>query len=257
MVKELKELGFPDQELEAAGFTRRAVKAVDGRSVWLLKEDGGYKVAELREYGFVVGELRGIYTVKDLKGEGFSLQELREGGVPEHAVQAVDGRSTRCAPPWLLTPHLAGWAAFVGLYRCSVDVAAAAPRLPLSSCASAEANSALLGRELRRAGYPARVMRKVGFSLSELVKGAYTATELKEANYGAAELKEVSFTAGALRVASFTSKQLRTAGYTLKQMQEGGFFWKDLGTSRESRTPNLVDASCRLAECVLLPRFLC
>ena len=53
------------------------------------------QVAELREYGFVVADLRGIYTVKDIKDQGFSLEELRGGGMPEHAVLAVDGRSTR------------------------------------------------------------------------------------------------------------------------------------------------------------------
>ena len=50
MVKELKELGFSDEELEEAGFSRRAVEAVDGRPVRELK-DYGYEVAELKEYG--------------------------------------------------------------------------------------------------------------------------------------------------------------------------------------------------------------
>ena len=59
-----------------------------------LKESGGYTVAELREYGYVVSHLRGIYSVKNIKDDGFSLDELREGGMPEHAVLAVDGRST-------------------------------------------------------------------------------------------------------------------------------------------------------------------
>ena len=95
VVKELKELGFSDDDLEAAGFTRRAIEAVDGRSVQELREQGGYAVAELKEYGFMAAELRGVYTIKDMKDQGFSLEELREGGMPEHAVLAVDGRSTR------------------------------------------------------------------------------------------------------------------------------------------------------------------
>jgi hypothetical protein len=66
-----------------------------GRSVRALKEEGQYEVAELREYGFVVADMRGVYTVKDIKEQGFSLDELREGGIPEHAVNAVDGRSMR------------------------------------------------------------------------------------------------------------------------------------------------------------------
>ena len=46
-------------------------------------------------YGFYAADLRGIYTVKDMRDQGFSLDELREGGVPEQAVRAVDGRPTR------------------------------------------------------------------------------------------------------------------------------------------------------------------
>ena len=53
-------------------------------------------MAELREYGYLVGDLRGTYTVKELREQGFSLEDLRAGGVPEQAVLAVDGRSTRC-----------------------------------------------------------------------------------------------------------------------------------------------------------------
>lgn len=95
-MKELKLLGFADEELEDAGFTRRAVEAVNGSmSVQQLKERGSYNVAELREYGLTVRDLRGIYTLKDMKDNGFSLQELREGGMPEHAVLAVDGRAMR------------------------------------------------------------------------------------------------------------------------------------------------------------------
>ena len=95
VVKELKDLGFSDLELEEGGFSRRAVEAVNGRSVRELKESGGYLVAELREYGYVVHDLRGVYTVKDIKDHGFSLDELLKGGMPEHAVLAVNGRSTR------------------------------------------------------------------------------------------------------------------------------------------------------------------
>ena len=94
LVKELKELGFSADDLLEAGFSPRAVDAVDGRSVHQIKADG-YAVAELREYGFVVADLRGIYSVKDMKTDGFSLEELRQGGIPEHAVLAVDGRSTK------------------------------------------------------------------------------------------------------------------------------------------------------------------
>ena len=53
------------------------------------------QVAELREYGFVVADLRGIYTVRDMRDQGFGLDELRAGGLPEHAVRAVDGGSVR------------------------------------------------------------------------------------------------------------------------------------------------------------------
>ena len=60
-----------------------------------LKEQEGYEVTELREHGLVVADLRGIYTVKSIKDQGFDLTELREGGMPEHAVLAVDGRPTR------------------------------------------------------------------------------------------------------------------------------------------------------------------
>ena len=177
LVKELKELGFPDDELESAGFTRRAVEAVDGRSVQKLKDQGKYEAAELKEYGYVVVDLRGIYTVKDMKDQGFSLEELSAGGVPEHAVRAVDGRTTK---------------------------------------------------QLRKAGYPAKILRKVGFSLEDIVDGKYTATELKEADYNATELKEVKFNAGQLREAEFTSRQLQEAKFTLREMQRGGYHWKDL-----------------------------
>ena len=36
-------------------------------------------MSELCEYGYVVADLRGIYTVKDMKDQGYSLDELLEG----------------------------------------------------------------------------------------------------------------------------------------------------------------------------------
>ena len=36
-----------------------------------------------------MADLRGIYTVKDMSDQGFSLDEIREGGVPDHAVQVM------------------------------------------------------------------------------------------------------------------------------------------------------------------------
>ena len=96
VIRELKQLGFPDDELEAAGFTRRAVEAINGsRTVQELKEIGDYEAAELRQCGLEVADLRGIYTLKDIREGGYSLDELREGGMPEHAVLAVNGRPMR------------------------------------------------------------------------------------------------------------------------------------------------------------------
>ena len=43
--------------------------------------------AELREYGFVVADLRGIYFVKDLKDEGYSLDDLTKFVCPESCNQ--------------------------------------------------------------------------------------------------------------------------------------------------------------------------
>ena len=58
-------LGFPDEELIAAGYTRRSVEAWDGRSVRELRDaHERYTVRELKEYGFVVADFRGIYTVR-------------------------------------------------------------------------------------------------------------------------------------------------------------------------------------------------
>ena len=90
-------------------------------------------------------------------------------------------------------------------------------------------------RELRKAGYQAKILKKIGFFLDELAEGDYTASELKTADYVPEELRAVGFTAGALRVAGFTSKQLRAARYTLREMQEGGFLWKDLGACMTPR----------------------
>ena len=97
VVKELKELGFSAADLHAAGFAQRAVDAVDGRPVRALKDRGGYTVVELREYGFVVADLRGVYNVKDMKDSGYSLDDLRGGSLPENIVLAVNGRTTRRA----------------------------------------------------------------------------------------------------------------------------------------------------------------
>ena len=43
---ELKHLGFSDDDLVDAGYTRRAVEAVDGRSIRALKENG-FDIAEV------------------------------------------------------------------------------------------------------------------------------------------------------------------------------------------------------------------
>ena len=60
-----------------------------------LRDEGGYDAGELRAYGLDVADLRGIYTLRELREHGYSLDELRQGGIPEHAVLAVDGRTTR------------------------------------------------------------------------------------------------------------------------------------------------------------------
>ena len=171
VVKELKELGFSDEELEEAGFTRRAVDAVDGRPVQVLK-DGDYVVAELREYGFVVADLRGIYTVKDIKDQGFSLQELRHGGMPEHAVLAVNGRTTK-------ELRKAGY-----LSKILRKIGFVLYELAEGDYTATELKQARYGaEELRAVGFTAQALRVAGFSSKQLRVAGYSLNELQEGGY--------------------------------------------------------------------------
>ena len=186
VVKELKELGFPDEELEEAGFTRRAVEAVDGRSVRELKDpprestpqypnppsNASYSVAELKEYGFVSSELRGIYTVKDIKEQGFSLEELRAGGFPEHAVLAVDGRSTK-------ELRKAGYVAAV-LRKIGFVLY----ELAAGDYTATELKQALYGAlELKEVGFSAGHLREAGFTSKQLRAAGYTLKQMQKGGY--------------------------------------------------------------------------
>jgi len=172
VVKELKELGFPDVELEEAGFTKRAVEAVDGRSVAMLKMYGKYEVAELKEYGFVVADLRGIYSVKNLKNQGFSLDEIRMGGVPHHAVQAVDGRSTAKL-------RRAGYTAKV-LRKIGFTLS---ELLEGSYSASDLKDAAYTPSELKEVGFDAGALRVAGFTSRQLMAAQYKLRELQEGGF--------------------------------------------------------------------------
>ena len=172
VVKELKDLGFSDEELEAAGFSARAVAAVDGRSVRELKEEGGYEVAELREYGYVAKDLRGVYTIKDIKDNGFSLEELRAGGYPEHAVRAVDGRSTQQL-------RGAGYTAKV-LRKIG---------FPLYELAEGKYTATELkhakyeGDELKQVGFLAKDLKEAGFKAKQLRAARYTLRDMQQGGY--------------------------------------------------------------------------
>ena len=161
VIKELHELGFSLEELLHAGFTARAVAAVDGRAVYELKE-AGYAVRELREYGYVVADMRGIYSVKDLKDQGFSLKDLREGGIPEHAVLAVDGRSTRAL-------RHAGYESKV-LRKVGFH---------LHELAEGDYTAT----ELKAARYYAEELRAVGFTAGALRVAGFTSKQLRAAGY--------------------------------------------------------------------------
>ena len=172
LVKELKELGFSEDELLEAAFTKRAVEAVDGRSVWELKENGRYEVSELREYGYIVADLRGIYTVKDMKDQGFSLEEIREGGVPNHAVQAVNGRSTaqlrRAGYPARILRKV-GFQLFE-----IVDGGYTATELKEAQYHAVELKEMNFSAgALRGAGFTSKQLHAAQYTLSELQKGGY------------------------------------------------------------------------------------
>jgi len=178
VAKELKLLGFSDEELLTAGFTWRAVEAVNGRrSVRELKEQEGYEVTELREHGLVVADLRGIYTVKSIKDQGFDLTELREGGMPEHAVLAVDGRPTR-------ELREAGYTAQV----------------------------------LRKIGYELYELVEGTFTAAELRQAGYGVSELKEVGFTAGALRVAEFTSRQLHAARYTLREMQEGGYSWKDL---------------------------------------
>ena len=192
-VKELKELGFPDDELDLAGFTKRQVEAVDGRSVRLLKDHGKYEVAELRECGFIVADLRGIYTVKSMKDDGFSLQEIQDGGIPFHAVQAVNGRSTRQL-------RMANYTAKI-LKKVGFDLADIV-------------DGGFTASELKEASYNADELKDLGFTAGSLRVAGFTSKQLQAAQYKLLDMQKGGFDWRDLVIflkASYT--ELTEAGY--------------------------------------------
>jgi len=199
VVKELKELGFPDDELEEAGFSRRAVEAVDGRSTRELKEFGSYEgvpyeVAELREYGFVVADLRGVYTIKDMRDQGFDLDELRAGGMPEHAVLAVDGRSVRELRK--------------GQYKAEVLRRIGFPLPEL-------VEGGYTASELKRARYMPEELKQVGFTAGVLRVAGYTAKQLHAARYSLHDMHGGGYFWKELVIfLRATHAELTKAGYT-------------------------------------------
>jgi ribosomal protein L13E len=170
-VKELKELGFTDIELEDAGFTRRAVEAVNGmyHSVTELKKLGHYEVDELREYGYIVADLRTIYTVKDIKDGGFSLDELRAGGMPEHAVMAVSGRPTKELRRLRYSAKVLKKIGFL-LYEL--------------------VEGEFTATELKQARYGAEELKEVGFTAGSLKVAGFTSKQLRAARYSLKEMQE-------------------------------------------------------------------
>lgn len=169
VVKELKELGFSNDELLGAGFAERAVAAVDGSTVQDLREIGNYSVTELRQYGYVVADLRGIYRVKEMKDEGFSLRELKEGGVPEHAVFAVNGRSTRALRAAKYSAQILRKIGFA-LYEL--------------------VEGGYTATELKEARYGAEELKEVGVTAGALREAGFTSKELHAARYGLREMQE-------------------------------------------------------------------
>ena len=192
-VKELKDLGFEDEQLLEAGFTQRAVEAVNGDSMWELKEFGKYEVAELKEYGYVVADLRGVYTVKAMKDQGFSLDDLAEGGVPKHAVMAVNGRTTKKL-------RRAGYPARI-LRKVGFELFEIV-------------EGGYTATELKDAKYKAAELKEVGFTAGALRVAEFTSRQLQVAKYKLREMQEGGYPWNDLVIfLRSTYEELTSAGY--------------------------------------------
>jgi len=117
----------------------------------------------------VVADLRGIYTVKDMSDQGFSLDEIREGGVPDHAVQAVDGRPMKRLRAAGYTAKVLRKVGFV-LYEI--------------------VEGGFTATELKDANYKAAELKEVGFTAGALRVAEFTSKQLHAAKFRLRDMQE-------------------------------------------------------------------
>jgi len=110
--------------------------------------------------------------VKEIKDDGFSLDELREGGMPEHAVLAVDGRSTM-------------------ELRAADYTAAVLKKVGFQLYDLVEGE--YTASELKDALYDAEQLKEVGFSSGALKVAGFNSRQLHAARYKLREMQEGGF----------------------------------------------------------------
>jgi len=214
--------------------------------------EGGYSITQLRSGGFNPGLLntaaarlgRPNYTEKDLKIGGYSASELYNHGYTDLAKLRVAGYTAKDLKDTGLPSHAINASKLKDAgYGVGNLLNAAYTASDLLTGVPVPTTGRFTIAELRTGGYKAADMKGV-VTLAELKKAGYTATDFKTGNFGAAELKAAGFTAtdlkiggfsaGDLNAGGFSAGELKTAKFTAADLKTGGFTAADLKTAEFS-----------------------
>ena len=214
---QLREAGFSLESLEATGYTLAELNEAGYSAAQL--HAAGHTLAELRAAGYVAAEIKALraYSPTDLKGVGFSAQEMK---------------IALYAPSELFD---AGYSIYeLKSVGCSVeelrDVGCTPNDLKAVGFSAAELKASNYSPlQLKSAGYLLSELQQVGYALVDLAAAQYSATELRGVGYSAQELRDEGFTAIECRRAAFAIRELRTAGFMPYEMRDAEYSVSSLG----------------------------
>ena len=155
-----------------------------GYSLQNIKE-GGLSAKECKEYADSNAQHKAVFTLAKLKEVGYNCNELKDAGFKPKELREVGYN-----------------------VKDLVDVEFTAPEL--------------------KGAFDIETLRGAGFTARELKDASFTLKELKEASFELKELKSIGFPAKDFKGADHTAKQLKELEFTVKQLREGGFLVKEL-----------------------------
>jgi biotin operon repressor/ribosomal protein L13E len=175
---EFKNTGFTASEIKTAGFTATEM-SID------------YDLNTLKTIGFVVNELKNLFTGSQLKTAGFTSTEMKTGGFTAQQLKTINYTATE---------------------------------LKTASYSDAEVLlSGYSSTEVREAGYSVQQLSSYGYSIQSIVQSGFTALDLFNAKISASTIGTSIYTPQELRLAGYTAFELSNAGFTVSNIASAGY----------------------------------